>query len=166
MRLLAPTLMLALLLGGCSHDPIRYIPQTDRAMLQTQERLGDGQSAAGPITVEEMLRRAKASEPAKAASEKVVIRFNGEAVQPDAAQRDQLQRFAISLPNKTVPVVVSSRPGSFDDAGAAVLGQRRALAVSRTLSGLLPDITVRFEEMLPPDIVVVSLDSQKRADTP
>lgn len=147
--------IMALLAAACSHDPIRYIPETDRAMLQAQDRLGNGDASGQPISVDEMLRRAKTTAESKAPASRVMIRFDGNAVQPDAAQRDTLRRFAEQ--SHAGSLTVTSRPGSFEDAGSPVLGQRRAIAVSRELSGLVADVQMRFEPGLPPGVVVVSL---------
>jgi len=154
----APRLYLwamAVLIASCSHDPIRYIPETDRTTLETQDRLGGGLGSGGPISVDEMLRRAKSSGSRNAAASRVVIRFDGDTVQPDAAQRDTLRRFAAQVGAGSV--TVSSRPGTFDDTGSPALGPRRAIAVSRELSDVVPDVQMRFEAGLPPGIVVVSL---------
>jgi hypothetical protein len=145
---------MAVLAAACSHDPIRYIPETDRTMLEAQDRLNGGQGTGEAISVDEMLRRAKSSGDSKAAPSRVVIRFDGDTVQPDAAQRDTLRRFAAQA--HTASLTVSSHPGSFDDPGSPVLGQRRAIAVSRELSDVVPDVQVRFEPGLPPGVVVVS----------
>nr|WP_294517468.1 hypothetical protein [uncultured Rhodopila sp.] len=147
--------MMALLVAACSHDPIRYIPETDRAMLQAQDRLGTGDRTGQPISVDEMLQRAKSTAENKASPSRVVIRFDGDAVQPDAAQRDTLRRFAEQ--SHTGSLTVTSHPGSFDDAGSPVLGQRRAIAVSRELSAVVADVQMRFEPEVPPGVVVVSL---------
>lgn len=152
-RLLAGTL--AALAAACSHDPIRYIPETDRAMLQAQDRLGNGDANGRAISVDEMLRRAKSTGDSKAPASRVMIRFDGDAVQPDTAQRDTLRRFAEQA--HAASLTVTSRPGSFEDAGSPVLGQRRAIAVSRELSGVVADVQMRFEPGLPPGVVVVSL---------
>nr|WP_294508852.1 hypothetical protein [uncultured Rhodopila sp.] len=146
---------LAALVVACSHDPIRYIPETDRTMLQAQDRLGTGQGTGGPISVDEMLQRAKASPDSKTAPARLVIRFDGAAVQPDAAQRDTLRRFAEQA--HAGSLTVTSHPGSFDEAGSPVLGQRRAIAVSRELSDVVADVQMRFEPDVPPGVVVVSL---------
>jgi hypothetical protein len=146
---------LAGLAAACSHDPIRYIPETDRTMLQAQERLGNGDGAGQPISVEEMLRRAKTTGESKAPATRVVIRFDGDTVRPDAAQRDTLRRFAAQAHAGSLTVI--SHPGNFDDAGSPVLGQRRAIAVSRELSDIVADVQMRFEPGVPPGIVVVSL---------
>ncbi len=146
--------VVALTVAGCSHDPIRYIPETDRTMLETQDRLGGGLGSGGPISVDEMLRRAKSADNGKGAASRVVIRFDGDAVQPDAAQRDTLRRFAAQVGAGSV--TVTSRPGTFDETGT-VLGPRRAIAVSRELSDIIPDVQMRFEAGLPPGVVVVSL---------
>jgi hypothetical protein len=147
--------IMTVLAAACSHDPIRYIPETDRAMLQTQDRLSNGGANGQPISVDEMLQRAKTTGAGKAASTRVLIRFDGDTVQPDAAQRDTLRRFAEQA--HAGSLTVTSRPGSFDDPGSPVLGQRRAIAVSRELSGVVADVQMRFEPGLPPGVVVVSL---------
>ena len=145
-----------LAVAGCSHDPILYIPSTDRTMLQAQARLGNADDGGkGPISVDEMLRRAKQGDSGPAAASSVVLHFGGDTVQPDAAQRDTLWRFATKTGAETL--VVSSRPGSFSDPATPVLGPRRAVAVSHELSAIVPNVQVRFEAALPPDVVVVSL---------
>jgi hypothetical protein len=145
----------AALAAACAPDPIRYIPATDRAMLQAQDRMSNGGAAGQPISVDEMLQRAKTTDEGKPASTRVVLRFEGDIVQPDAAQRDTLRRFAAAAHSGSLTVI--SHPGSFDDAGSPVLGQRRAIAVSRELSGVVADVQMRFEPSVPPGVVVVSL---------
>jgi len=156
---------MAVLAAACAHDPIRYIPETDRAMLQAQDRLGNGDAAGQPISVDEMLRQAKATGDkangakatgdSKAPANRVVIRFDGDTVLPDAAQRATLRSFAEQA--HAGALTVTSHPGSFDDAGSPVLGQRRAIAVSRELAGIVTDVQMRFEPDVPPGIVEVSL---------
>nr|WP_294550158.1 hypothetical protein [uncultured Rhodopila sp.] len=146
--------MLAALAAACAHDPIRYIPETDRTMLQAQDRLGNGDGNGQPISVDEMLRRAKTTGESKPPSTRIMIRFDGDTVQPDAAQRDTLRRFAEQAHAGSLTVI--SHPGNFDDAGSPVLGQRRAIAVSRELSDIVADVQMRFEPAVPPGIVVVS----------
>lgn len=158
-----PCAALALGLAACAHDPIRYIPPEDRTALEAQARLssapGDGQG----ITVDQMLARAKTSAATPAPSSRILIRFEGEAVQPDAAGQEQLRAFAARLPSAAMPVVVSSRPGEFGDPGSPLLGQRRAVAVSRVLAGSSNNVEVRFDTALPPDVVVVSTGLSRTA---
>ena len=52
-------LALALGLGACAHDPMDYIPSTDRALLSAQSRLGEAGGGAGPVSVDEMLREVR-----------------------------------------------------------------------------------------------------------
>lgn len=150
-----------LAMAACSHDPIRYIPEADRNMLQAQARLGNGGDGGNAsISVDEMLRRAKEGDATKPAPTRVVLHFGADAIQPDAAQRDTLRAFAATAGAATAgppTVVVSSRPGSFDDPGTPVLGPRRAVAVSHELAAMVADVRVKFEPSLPPDVVVVSL---------
>jgi hypothetical protein len=155
-------LAVGLLVAGCSNDPIRYIPEADRNMLQAQERLGNGDGHGSPITVEQMLRGVKAANAGAGAGaaagaapvNRILLRFDGDSVLPSEDEVDRLHRFALSA--NASSLTVSSRPGNFDDPGSPVLGQRRAIAVSRELTGLVPDVQLHFDPALPPDVVVVS----------
>lgn len=112
-RLATPIVLLVL--GGCSHDAIRYIPETDRTALQVQDRLGGNGSGApaGKISVEEMLRRARTGDAiTNAAPSRILIKFQGQQVQPDQTQRDTLRRFAADAPGGPGQLTVSSRPGA------------------------------------------------------
>jgi hypothetical protein len=145
---------MAVLAAACSPDPIRYIPETDRTMLQAQDRLGHGDGNGQPISVDEMLRRAKTTGESNEPPSRVMIRFDGDAVQPDSTQRDTLRHFAEQA--HAGSLTVTSHPGSFDDAGSPVLGQRRAIAVSRELSEVVADVQMRFDPGVPAGVVVVS----------
>lgn len=144
-----------LALSACQNDPIRYIPPEDRTLLQTQARLDASPGEGKGITVQEMLQRAKTNAAGPVPSSRVLVRFLGGAVEPDAAGQEQLRAFAAQLPAPGLPVVVSSRPGDFTDPAAPVLGQRRAVAVSRLLAGRVGNVQLRFDAALPPDVVVV-----------
>jgi len=153
-RLTLP-LALAILLAGCTNDPIRYIPPGDRTTLQSQARLGESDAGAanGAISVDELLRRAKTNEAAPPPPSRILLHFDGATIQPDGAQRATLRDFAERLHAR---LVVSSRPGSFDDPGAPLLGQRRAVAVSRELAPFATDVEMRFVPSLPPGVVMVA----------
>jgi hypothetical protein len=87
---------------------------------------------------------------------RLLVRFEGAAVTPDAGQRASLRDFAGTSGGRRL--VVASRPGGFDDPGAPVLGQRRAVAVARELSALVADVDMRFDPALPPGVVVVTME--------
>lgn len=151
-------------LAGCSHEPIQYIPASDRALLQAQARLGDGVAGSGKISVEDLLRKARGAAPAPgtggqagapsvAGGEKLVLQFAAGATQPDPAQRDQLHRFATASLGKKVAVL--SQAGE-PESGSVLLAQRRAMAVARELSATLPSVEVHFADSAPPDAVIVT----------
>lgn len=142
--------LLCVLLAACSHDPVHYIPEVDRREAASE--------AAGPISVDQLLARLRsnaATAPA-AMPGRIVMRFTENTVQPDADQRETLRQFAAASLAARQPVVVSSRPGSFDDPGQKVLGQRRAIAVARALSSVAGDVETRFDATLPANVVVVT----------
>lgn len=141
--------LLCLLLAACSQDPVHFIPEADRRAGATE--------GAGPISVNEMLSRVRTSDSTEhETAGRIIMRFAGDAVQPDAEQREALRQFATAAITARQPVVVSSRPGGFDDPGQKVLGQRRAVAVARELSSVAGDVETRFDAALPPDVVVVT----------
>ncbi len=152
--------LLCVLLAACSHDPVHYIPEADR-----RAAASDG---SGPISVDELLARVRSSESTAPESAtqagtmqaetpgRIVMRFADNAIQPDAGQREALRQFAAASLAARQPVVVSSRPGSFDDPGQKVLGQRRAIAVARELSSVAGDVETHFDAALPADVVVVT----------
>ena len=88
--------------------------------------------------------------------DRLLVRFDGAAIQPDAAQKASLRQFASAAQAAHQPLRVASRPGSFEDAGAPVLGQRRAVAVARELSAVIGDVEMKFDPALPPGVVVVT----------
>ena len=147
-------LLPALGLLACSPEPIDYIPPTDRALLQAQARLGGSGADAGPVSVADMLSRARNSPAAPAASAPLVLQFAGDAVLPDESQKQSLARFAAAAKGRRITVV--SRRGGFED-GTALLGQRRALAVAHEVSPDGSDVELRFADGAPADSVVVSL---------
>jgi hypothetical protein len=147
---------LCLLLAACAQDPIRYIPET--------ERMVSAADGARPISVEAMLARARANAPAPTGTintvpGRLLVRFEPDATAPTPSQRAELREFAQTSPGPR-RFRVASRPGTFEDAGALVLGQRRAVAVARELSALSPDVEMRFDPALPPGVVVVTLENR------
>lgn len=146
--------LLCCFLAACAQDPIRYIPETDRVVAAA-----DG---ARPVTVEAMLARARNNTPgATAVPGRLLVRFEADTVTPSPAQRAELRQFAQATPGATPGTAprkfwVASRPGTFEDGGSPVLGQRRAVAVARELSTLSPDVELRFDPALPPGVVVVT----------
>jgi hypothetical protein len=148
------------LLAACSNDPLSYIPAQDRAFLQAQRRLGDdGSPSGGPISVDALLDQARASgaaDTAAATASRVALRYEGDAVQPDAGQREVIHRFAAEAREQGLHVTVVSRQDSFDAPGGPLLGQRRAAAVARELETLVPDVDLRFDPGAPPGVVVLS----------
>ena len=155
-------LVAALALAACEHEPMEYIPPADRAMLQAQARMGEAGSAARPVTVDEMLARAKASSAGGTAKTQggtpapLVLQFSAGAVQPDEAQKQSLTGFATAARGR--PIAVIARP-SAPGGETALLGQRRAMAVARALQPSVPDVDLKFTPDAPPDVVVVRLES-------
>ena len=141
-------LMLTLLLAACSPDPVKYIPEADRRDL--------GPNPGTPITVDQLLARARLAEPN--AASRMVVRFDGAVLTLTEAQRAELRKFAGGVAARKL--LVSSRPGAFDDPGAPVAGQRRAIAVSRELTTAGGDVEMRFDQALPPGVVVVTQGMQ------
>lgn len=142
-------LMMTLLLAACSPDPVKYIPEADRR--------DPGPNPGTPITVDQLLARARLADPA-AASARLVVRFDGAVLTLTEAQRAELRQFAVGAPTRKLQV--SSRPGAFNDPGAPVLGQRRAIAVARELTAAGGDVDMRFDTALPPGVVVVTQGMQ------
>ncbi len=146
------------LLGACQQEPMRYIPQADRTLLQAQARLGEGGVAAATpqsrTSVADMLARARSADPAPA---RLVLRYAATEVLPDAAQRAVLVNFATA--NRGAPrVVVVARSGGL--AGEdALLSQRRALAVARLLEADFREVQLRFEREAPAGQVLVLRDA-------
>lgn len=160
-----------LALVACTHDPIEYIPATDRALLQAQARVDGGGAPQGAVSVDQMLARArtaadaaKSKPPAIKSVEPLVLQFAVGAVMPDAQQKQSIASFAAAAKGQRVTVI--SRPG--DAKGDAVLlGQRRAMAVARALQPGVNDIDLRFTADAPPDVVVISLEAGgERRTTP
>ncbi len=150
------------LVTGCGNDPLSYIPPQDRAFLQAQRRLGvDAGGSGGPITVDALLDQARGSGAAPAGeaaggTSQVALRYAGDAIQPDAEQREVIRRFAAQAREQGLRVTVVSRQDSFDNPGVKLLGQRRATAVARELETVVPDVDLRFDPAAPAGIVVLS----------
>lgn len=89
----------------------------------------------------------------------LILRFTDRAVTLEAAAKVELQRFAAMAKGKLVSV--TSRAGGFN-AGAALLGQRRALAVARDLAPVAADVEMRFSDEAPEDGVLLSIASPLR----
>jgi hypothetical protein len=136
------------LLASCASDPLRRLPATDRALLETEARLGTvgGQAGGGRTSVAEILARARGDTPG---ATNLVLRFAGMTVQPDGAQRNELAAFAAR--HRSGRVVVTGGRGD-----PAMLGERRAVAVARALEAEAPAIELRFASDTPPDVVQIA----------
>lgn len=87
------------LLAACNLDPVRFIPPTDRSLLEAQARLGEDGAGrqTGRITVAELLAKARAEAPGPqgpAARSGLVLRYTATEVQLDETQRRDLEAFA------------------------------------------------------------------------
>lgn len=166
--LLLPALTL---LVACTPDPIRFIPPTDRTLLEAQARLGESgaaRQATGRITVAELLARARATGPeASGAAPRsgLVLRFTASQVQPDEAQRRQVAEFAAAVRGAAL-VTVASRPAGFEGGDASLIGERRALAVARLIRPDVPNVELRFEPAVPAGEVLVLLGDMPPAGAP
>lgn len=173
MPVLLAVAMSALLAACANNDPLSYIPAQDRALLQAQQRLGGDGGGTSPITVDALLNQARVNAPpgtapatvAAATDGHVALRYDGDAIQPDAAQREAIHRFATVARDQGLRVTVLSRQDSFADPGVPLLGQRRATAVARELQAVLPDadVDLRFEPSAPAGVVLLS---GRRPDRP
>ncbi|TDH63057.1 hypothetical protein E2C06_08675 [Dankookia rubra] len=157
----ASFLLLLLPLVACAPDPIRFIPPTDRTLLEAQARLGEGGAARQPgrITVAELLAKARAESPAAqgpAARTGLVLRYMAAQVQPDDAQRRDVEAFAVAARGAAL-VTVASRPAGYDGGEASLIGERRALAVARLIRPEVPNVELRFEAAIPQGEVLVLL---------
>jgi hypothetical protein len=157
------SLLLSLsLLGACTTDPIRFIPPTDRTLLEAQARLGEGgagRQPAGRITVADLLAKARAEAPAAqgpAPQTGLVLRYTATQVQPDETQRRDIEAFSAAVRGAPL-VTVASRPAGFDGSDASLIGERRALAVARLIRPEVPNLELRFEAAIPPGEVLVLL---------
>lgn len=136
-------------LAGCAAgDPLRAIPAHERTMLEAEARVaGAGRDRRAAVSA--MLARARADDPGP-----LVLRFEGQTIQPDAAQREAIARFAAAARGAPT-VIVAAQPGL--GGGRDMLGARRALAVSRLLEGQFQEVELRFETGLPAEVVRVLL---------
>jgi hypothetical protein len=128
-------------------------------MLQAEARLGEGKASGpkGPISVAELVARASGGSAGQGGT--TVLRFEPGTVQPDLAQRETIHQFAQAQPGAT-SATVASRPGNFTD---GLIGQRRAVAVSRELANYIPDVAVQFNPQLPEGVVVLSRGAANQA---
>ena len=147
------------LLAACQQEPISYIPQADRTLLQAQARLGEGGTAAATpparTSVSEMLSRIRGSEPAAPA--RLVLRYAGTEVLPEPAQREELTRFGAANRGAAKAVVIARPSAAGGEAG--LLSQRRALAVARLLEADFREVQLRFEREAPAGQVLVLRDA-------
>lgn len=149
-------LLLPLLAAACADDPIRRIPPTDRALLEAEARLGGAGQPGGRTSIEEMLARARGeaaadgtATAAPARDGALVLRFQGQAVQPEPPQLAQLYAFAARAGGGRL--VVTGGRGD-----PALLGERRAIAVARALEALGPPVELRFASGASPDAVQIA----------
>lgn len=156
-------------LAGCEQrDALRYIPATDRALLQAEARLGAGAGGAPQrMSVEALLAQARggteaaaAPAPASGQSLALTLRFAPGAVQPDAAQRAAVARFAAAAQG-AARLQVSARPGP-EQGPELLLGQRRAVAVARLLEDAAPEVALRFDAAVPADAVLLAAEGPGR----
>lgn len=163
-------LLTAAVLTSCSNPPMAYIPSSDRSMLEAEARLGRDNTGGGTgISVEQMLQRARrgdqpvaapgAGAEAGQAQTRLLLHFDGDAVQPDDDQRSQIEAFATSHPGNESLTITSRGDGL--GAGSQFLGQRRALAVSHALGEGRPNAVIRFDPDMPDGIVVVAAASHE-----
>lgn len=145
---IARHLWLPLLVMGCAPtDPLRVIPAHERTMLQAEARLAAPTDRRGAVAA--MLERARGPGPGP-----LLLRFEGEATQPDAAQRNAIARFSTAA-SGAPRILVAARPGLGAD--AMMLGPRRAIAVARLLETEGREVEMRFDTALPVDTVRVVL---------
>ncbi len=137
--------MLPLLLLACQEDPMRNLSLA-------QGQAGGG---AGRTNVADMLARARAND--QAPPSRMVLRYAGTEVQPDAAQRAELLQFAAA--NRGAPHVVVIARASAPATDGSLLNQRRALAVARQLEGQFREVQLRFERDAPVGQVLVLRDA-------
>ena len=143
--------------AGCTPAPIDYIPAQERAMLQSQGHAGG--AGGRPISVDQMLQRARTPEQSQAEVSQLLIHFENGAVMPDDAQKQSIDHFAAAAQGETVTVVGQKGEVS---GPYALLGQRRAVAVARLLSVRIADVQVRFQADQSPDSVAITTDAVGR----
>ncbi|MEM7653039.1 MAG: hypothetical protein AAF220_07665, partial [Pseudomonadota bacterium] len=61
-RFAISVLVLSCGLSACATDPLKFIPETERALMLAEERRHPQNPNAGPISVEELLKRAAAGD--------------------------------------------------------------------------------------------------------
>ncbi len=140
------TIWLPLLVIGCAaNDPLGDIPAADRAMLQAEARRAA--PAERRSTVAAILERARGPGTAP-----LLLRFQGDATQPDPAQREAILRFAAATSGAQRLVVTSRR-----EPGPTMLGPRRAVAVARMLEAEGREAEIRFDASMAADTVRIVL---------
>jgi len=150
------TIPLLALLAACGDNAMRYIPPSDRALLEAEARLGRGAPAGtdGRTTVADLLARARGEGGggAETRTGALTLRFEGTEVQPDAVQRQRLRAFATA--NRGARLVVTGGRGD-----PAMLGERRAIAVARALEPDAPDVQLRFASGGGAELVQIARDA-------
>jgi hypothetical protein len=86
----------------------------------------------------------------------LVLRYAATQVQPDDTQRRDVEAFAAAVRGAAL-VTVASRPAGYDGGEAALIGERRALAVARLIRPEVPNVELRFEGAIPQGEVLVLL---------
>lgn len=157
--------------AACQQAPMAYIPATDRALLESQARLGSDAAGAstdrtGRLSVDDMLRAARGgAEGVPDGAQGVgavaggpltrvhggarLVPFEGERLVPEESRRAAVLLAAreARLSGKVIVTGGGERLG---------LGQRRAVAVATMLEAQIPGTEVRFDAELPPGQVTIS----------
>lgn len=163
-------LWLALLLpAACAHQPLDYIPGTDRAMLQAQARLGadPAQTASGgsggAIGVDALLAQArekaandKANSGISADAQRLTLHFAPGQSRPDDAAQRSLADFASSHPGASLRVITRKSPPAED---ASLLAMRRAVAVAQILQSFTQNVVIALSVTTDADTIIVTSET-------
>jgi hypothetical protein len=161
LRRVLPVLVLTAL-AGCSSDPMRFIPENERMMLQAEARMNESRGQGGAagsggnkLSVQSMLDQQRGATPQQ---NRLVLRFASDVVQPDAAQRAEISQIA-ERGASAGGVTVLARPLGAGSSGA-MLDQRRAVAVSRLIEPSVPGVAVKFDSSVPADSLIVIVGTE------